>query len=123
MRGGSRVRLLDNVTMKEVYLVLTHTGTTLSNIVKFYTKKDYTHVSISLDSELKRLYSFGRLNPNNPFKAGFVREDLETGTFAIGRPGSRHNTGKKNASANRKNRKGSVLSASDAKRLKTVKYN
>ena len=41
----------------------------------------------------------------------------------IGKPGSRHNTGKKNASANRKNRKGSVLSASDAKRLKTVKYN
>ena len=41
----------------------------------------------------------------------------------IGKPGSRHNTGKKNAAANRKNRKGSVLSASDAKRLKTVKYN
>ena len=45
------------------------------------------------------------------------------GTVSIGRPGSRHNTGKKNAAANRKNRKGSVLSASDAKRLKTVKYN
>ena len=68
--------------MKEIYIVLTHTGTVLSNIVKFYTKKDYTHVSISLDSELKELYSFGRLNPNNPFKAGFVREDLENGTFA-----------------------------------------
>ena len=68
--------------MKEIYIVLTHTGTVLSNIVKFYTKKDYTHVSISLDSELKELYSFGRLNPSNPFKAGFVREDLENGTFA-----------------------------------------
>ena len=68
--------------MKEIYIVLTHTGTVLSNIVKFYTKKDYTHVSISLDSELKELYSFGRLNPNNPFKGGFVREDLENGTFA-----------------------------------------
>lgn len=45
------------------------------------------------------------------------------GTISIGRPGSRHNTGKKNANVNRKNRKGSVLSASDAKRLKTVKYN
>ena len=30
------------------------------------------------------------------------------GTIAIGRPGSRHNTGKKNSSANRKNRKGSA---------------
>ena len=28
------------------------------------------------------MYSFGRLNPSNPFKAGFVREDLENGTFA-----------------------------------------
>ena len=43
------------------------------------------------------------------------------GTVAIGRPGSRHNTGKKNTNVNRKNRKGSVLSKSDAKRLKTVK--
>lgn len=68
--------------MKQIYIVLTHTGTVLSNIVKFYTKKEYTHVSISLDSKLKELYSFGRLNPYNPFKGGFVREDLETGTFA-----------------------------------------
>lgn len=45
------------------------------------------------------------------------------GTISIGKPGSRHNTGKKNSVANRKNRKGSVLSKSDAKRLKTVKYN
>ena len=44
------------------------------------------------------------------------------GTISIGRPGSRHNTGKKNAAANRKNRKGSVLSKSDQNRLKTVKY-
>ena len=68
--------------MKEVYLVLTHTGTILSSIVKFYTKKKYTHTSIALDCELKELYSFGRLNPYNPFKGGFVHEDLNKGTFA-----------------------------------------
>ena len=45
------------------------------------------------------------------------------GTVKIGHPGTRHNTGKKTMNANRKNRKGSVLSKSDAKRLKTVKYN
>ena len=48
---------------------------------------------------------------------------LKGGTISIGKPGSRHNTGKKNTNVNRKNRKGSVLSKSDAKRLKTVKYN
>lgn len=44
------------------------------------------------------------------------------GPAKIGMPGSRHNTGKKNAKSNRKNRKGSTLSKSDAKRLKTVVY-
>lgn len=38
----------------------------------------------------------------------------------IGCPGSRHNTGKKNAAANRKNRSGSTLAPSDAKRLKDL---
>lgn len=68
--------------MKEIYLALTHTGTTLSNIVKFYTRKQYTHVSIGLDANLKELYSFGRLNPYNPFKGGFVHEEIGKGTFA-----------------------------------------
>jgi len=68
--------------MKEIYIVLTHTGTVLSGIVKFYTKKKYTHVSIGLDGKLKELYSFGRLNPYNAFKGGFVHEELNKGTFA-----------------------------------------
>ena len=68
--------------MKEIYIALTHTGTTLSKIVKFYTKKKYTHISIGLDSELKELYSFGRLNPYNAFIGGFVHEELNKGTFA-----------------------------------------
>ena len=33
----------------------------------------------------------------------------------IGRPGSRHNTGKKNAAANRKKRSGSTLASGDMK--------
>ncbi len=43
-----------------------------------------------------------------------------SGTITIGRPGSRHNTGKKNAKANRKNRAGSQLSNSDYKRVKEI---
>lgn len=38
----------------------------------------------------------------------------------IGCPGSRHNTGKKNAAANRKKRIGSTLAKGDAKRLKDL---
>ena len=40
----------------------------------------------------------------------------------IGHPGTRHNTGNKNASSNRSGRKASYLSKSDAKRLKNVQY-
>lgn len=68
--------------MKEIYIVLTHTGTTLSSIIKYYTKEKYSHVSIGLDCDLKELYSFGRINPYNPYKAGFIHEDLNKGTFA-----------------------------------------
>lgn len=42
------------------------------------------------------------------------------GSIKIGRPGSRHNTGKKNASVNRKNRKGSTLSKADQNRLRDI---
>ena len=67
--------------MKEIYIVLTHTGTVLSKIIKNYTQDEFSHVSISLDKELKEMYSFGRLNPYNPFLGGFVHEGINVGTF------------------------------------------
>lgn len=42
------------------------------------------------------------------------------GTISIGRPGSRHNTGKKSSAINRKNRKGSTLSKADQNRLQNI---
>ena len=42
------------------------------------------------------------------------------GSISIGRPGSRHNTGKKNTAINRKNRKGSTLSKADQNRLRDI---
>lgn len=68
--------------MKEIYIVLTYTGSVLSKVVKYYTKDKYSHVSIGLDADLKQLYSFGRLKPYNPYRAGFVHEEVNSGTFA-----------------------------------------
>ena len=31
---------------------------------------------------MKELYSFGRLNPYNPYKGGFIHEELNKGTYA-----------------------------------------
>lgn len=44
----------------------------------------------------------------------------KSGTVTTGHPGSRHNTGKKSASYNRKKRAASALSKSDAKRFKNI---
>ena len=67
--------------MKKIYIVLTYTGTILSKLVKAYTKKEFSHVSISLDEGLKEMYSFGRLNPYLIVPAGFVNEHVDSGTF------------------------------------------
>lgn len=67
--------------MKKIYIVLSFTGTILSRIVKVYTRKEYSHVSISLDRDLNYMYSFGRLNPYIPFWGGFVQESPNYGTF------------------------------------------
>ncbi len=67
--------------MKKIYIILTHTGTALSKVIKNYTKDEFSHVSIALDDELKQMYSFGRLNPYHPFWGGFVHEYINKGTF------------------------------------------
>lgn len=67
--------------MKKIYIILTYTGTILSQMVKIYTKREFSHVSISLDEDLTKMYSFGRLNPYNPFSGGFVHEKIDAGTF------------------------------------------
>lgn len=67
--------------MKKIYIILTHTGTLLSQIIKYYTKDEFSHISIALDADLKYMYSFGRLNPYNPFWGSFVHEYINKGTF------------------------------------------
>lgn len=67
--------------MKKIYIILTYTGTMLSKIIKCYTGDEFSHVSIALDSQLREMYSFGRLNPYNPFWGGFVHEGINIGTF------------------------------------------
>lgn len=71
--------------MKEkymIYILLTYSGSVLSRVINKKTREPYSHVSIAFDEELKELYSFGRLHPRNPMYAGFVKEDIENGTYA-----------------------------------------
>lgn len=65
-----------------VYIMLSDTGTLFTSLIKKYTKAPYNHASLSFDPHLKDMYSFGRKNPNNPLNGGFVKEDIENGTFS-----------------------------------------
>lgn len=67
--------------MRKIYIILTHTGTILSNIIRLWTKDEFSHISIALDADLEEMYSFGRLNPYNPFWGSFVHEHINKGTF------------------------------------------
>ena len=69
------------MAIDHVYIVVSQTGTVLSRILKLATGAKYNHASVSFDDSLKTMYSFGRLNPYNPFFGGFVRESTRYGTF------------------------------------------
>ncbi len=66
---------------RNIYILLTHSGSMFSKAINIYTKDAYTHVSIGMDGDLNQLYSFGRLKPRNPILAGFVHEDIINGTY------------------------------------------
>lgn len=69
------------VEKRNIYILLTHSGSVFSRAIGIYTRDPYTHVSIAFDRDLNELYSFGRLKPWNPVFGGFVKEDIIEGTF------------------------------------------
>ncbi len=66
---------------KQLYIIISQTGTLLSRILKAITGAEYNHASISLSRDLEKMYSFGRRHPYNPFGGGFVMESPHAGTF------------------------------------------
>ena len=64
--------------------------------------------------------------PKNKIKShkglGKVLNVRNSGSIKIGHPGTRHNTGKKNAASNRCGRTASSLSQADANRFKKVQF-
>jgi len=68
---------------RKVYILLSYTGTMPSKVIKLWTRKTYTHVSLALDKDFRRMYSFGRKYLRYPLIGGFVKEDPDKGIFAI----------------------------------------
>lgn len=68
-------------TKHPVYVMLTHTGTTLSRVIKGVSRRPFSHSSISFDSTLENMYSFGRVKDKSVFSGSFVKEDINKGIF------------------------------------------
>lgn len=66
---------------KNIYVLLTNTGTLFTRLIKAFTGAPYNHASLAFDAELKEVYSFGRMRPNNPLLAGFVQENVYDGVY------------------------------------------
>lgn len=69
--------------MKKIYIIYSQTFTLLATIIKLITKEKYSHVSLSLDSSCKSMYSFGRKYYRNPFIGSFVEEGINKGLFKV----------------------------------------
>ena len=68
---------------RDIYIVLSRTGTMFSNIIALFTRKEYSHVSLSLDSSFTQMFSFGCKIPSKVLPAGLVKENLYSGVFAM----------------------------------------
>jgi len=71
---------MDN-NARNIYILLTDTGTWFTRLIKVFTRAEMNHASIALDPELAEVYSFGRKRPRNPFIGGFVKEDMASDLF------------------------------------------
>ena len=71
------------MSLKNIYLVFSKTGTLFSHLISLCTHEEYAHVSLSLDNSFTKMYSFGRINPAKVLPAGFVYENLYDGVFAM----------------------------------------
>lgn len=69
--------------MKNIYIVLSQTGTLFSRAIRLFTRDKYNHSSLSFDPDLAVMYSFGRRGRYNMLNAGFVLENFSRGLFTF----------------------------------------
>ena len=67
--------------MKEIYIVLSHSGTKISNLINLFTHDKYSHISLSFDKKCNLMYSFGRKYDLFPFYGVFKEENIKENLF------------------------------------------
>lgn len=66
-----------------IYIMLTRSNTVVSKAIYTIGNINYTHVSLGIDDKMEHLYSFCRRHPRLPLPAGFNKEDLYQGFYAL----------------------------------------
>lgn len=72
---------MNETKQKEIFIVLTQSGTWMARLLRKITHTEYNHSSISFDEGLASMYSFGRRYKYYPFWGGLVQETPTTGVF------------------------------------------
>ncbi|PWL42765.1 hypothetical protein KP626_04460 [Christensenella sp. MSJ-20] len=67
-----------------LYVILSSTKTKIGYLIKKLSKTIYSHTSLSLDREMREMYSFARYYKSTPFYGGFIRET--PARFSLGKP-------------------------------------
>lgn len=60
--------------MKKIYVLLMHTNTIPSKLIRFFTRYEFSHVGISLEKNCDKIYSFGRKTLHSVINCGFTIE-------------------------------------------------
>ncbi|MGL5749325.1 MAG: hypothetical protein ACRCXT_02270 [Paraclostridium sp.] len=61
-QSSDDIELDTSINRNPIHIVLVYTGTGFSKVIKRYTKGTYTHAGVSLDSNLKHIYSYNLQN-------------------------------------------------------------
>ena len=70
-----------NNKLVPVFVILTHSHSAVSTLVRATTGDEYTHASISFDSSLTHMYTFGRTSDSSVLKGSFKIEDISSAYY------------------------------------------
>lgn len=70
-----------NNKLVPVFVILTHSHSAVSKLVQATTGDEYTHASISFDSSLTHMYTFGRTSDSSVLKGSFKIEDVSSAYY------------------------------------------
>lgn len=65
------------IATRQLYVMVSQTNTGVARLIRAATRYPYNHVSLTLDPDLRRWYSFARYVQDAPLYSGFICESVE----------------------------------------------